>query len=249
MMKKILLMLLTFCFSAGLINAQTSGTLSVSVATSSTGGNFAPKNIVAIWIEDNSGKFVKTLLAYANTRKAYLNTWKTSTTTAGSAYNTTDAVSGATQSSHATRICTWNGTDYSGKQVADGDYKVRMELTDKNATGNIASYTFTKGATTQKLSPADVPSFSSVVINWTTTVTGIDPELIRSSISVYPNPGSGQFNVKGENFQNLKVTNIAGKIVLISQFPSFDISNQPNGIYFVSVITSQITVVKKIIKN
>ncbi len=236
MMKKILLILLAFCFSASFINSQTIGKLDVAVTTSSTGGNFSPRNIVAIWIEDNSGKFVKTLLAYADKRKTYLNTWEASTTTAGSAFNTTDAVSGATQNSHATRTCSWNSTDYSGNQVADGDYKVRMELTDKNATGNIATYSFTKGTTAQKLAPTDVPSFSSVAVNWTTTVTRIDPELIRSSVSVYPNPGSGQFKIKEENFQRLKVTNIAGKVILISQFPTFDITNQPDGIYFVSVI-------------
>ena len=249
MIKKLLFVLLVFCFSVDLISAQTVGILSVSVATSSTGGNFAPKNIVAIWIEDNSGKFVKTLLAYADKRKTYLNTWEASTTTAGSAFNTTDAVSGATQPSHTTRACTWNGTDYNGKQMPDGDYKLRMELTDKNATGNIASYTFSKSTTEQKLTPADVPSFSSVAISWTAIVTAIDPEITRNSISVYPNPGSGQFKIKSNNFQSLQVSNITGNVILISQFPFFDITDQPKGIYFVSVKTNQTTVIKKIIKN
>lgn len=75
------------CLFSSLLNAQTCGTLSVSVATSSSGGNYAPRNILGIRIEDNSGKFVKTLLAYANTRKTHLNTWEASTTTAGSVFN------------------------------------------------------------------------------------------------------------------------------------------------------------------
>ncbi len=108
-MKAKLSILFLACLYAGIISAQTNGTLAVSVTTSSAGGNYAPRNIVAIWIEDSSGKFVKTLLAYANSRKNHLETWKTSTTTAGSAYNTTDAISGATQTSHATRTCSWNG--------------------------------------------------------------------------------------------------------------------------------------------
>jgi len=65
MARKICILLL-ICLSANWIIAQTNGTLAVSVTTSSTGGNYAPRNIVAIWVEDNSGKFVKTLLAYAN---------------------------------------------------------------------------------------------------------------------------------------------------------------------------------------
>lgn len=143
------------------------GLLTVSVTTSSTGGNYAPRNILAIWIEDNSGKFVKTLLAYANTRKTHLNTWEASTTTSGSAFNVVDAITGATQSSHGNHTCTWYGADYTGKVVSDGVYKVRMELTDKNSSGNAASFSFTKGPNTQKLTPANGPSFSSVSINWT----------------------------------------------------------------------------------
>lgn len=250
MRRRITLILLLSVLGILQIQAQTSGILSVSVTTSSTGGTYAPRNILAIWIEDNSGKFVKTLLAYANTRMTHLNTWQASSLAAGQEFNKTDATSGATQSSHATRTCTWNGTDYSGKLMANGDYKVRMELTDKNATGNIASYTFTKGATAQKLTPADVPSFSSVTINWSTSVTALNPELTQSNaIVVYPNPGNGVFTVLGENIISLKVTSLSGKVVCTSEIPVFDISNQPQGIYFVSVKIDQTTVVKKIIKN
>jgi len=249
MRRNLLILLLSF-FCIIQIQAQTNGTLAVSVTTSSTGGNYAPRNILAIWIEDSSGKFVKTLLAYANTRMTHLNTWQASSLATGKEFDKADAISGATQNSHATRTCQWNGTDYSGKLMADGDYKVRMELTDKNATGNAASFTFTKGATAQKLTPASVPSFSLVTLNWTTTVTAIVPELTNSNtVVVYPNPGHGIFNVLGENIISLKVTSLSGKVVCISQTPVFDLSDQPSGIYFVSVKTDQTTVVKKIIKN
>lgn len=250
MMRRNLLMVLLFCYFGTIIQAQTSGTLSVSVATSSTGRNFAPRNILAIWIEDSSGKFVKTLLAYANTRKTHLNTWEASTTTAGSAFNTVDAITGATQSSHATRTCSWNGTNYSGKLVPDGDYKIRMELTDKNATGNVASFTFTKGPNTQKLSPANVPSFSSISIIWTTSVTGLLPEITQSNtFVVYPNPGTGLFTILGGNVTSLKVTDLSGKEICKSQTPIVDLSNQPKGIYLVTIKTDHETVVRKIIKD
>ena len=244
----LILLLSFFCMTQ--IQAQTKGTLAVSVTTSQVGGSYAPKNVLAIWIEDSSGKFVKTLLAYANTRKTYLNTWEASTTNAGSAYNTVDAITGATQSSHGTRTCTWNGTDYAGKLMVDGDYKVRMELTDQNATGNVASFTIAKGATAQKLSPASVPSFSAVTLSWTTSVTAINTELTASNtIVVYPNPGNGIFTVLGENIISLRVTSLSGKVVCISRTPVFDLSGQPDGIYMVSVKTDLTTIVKKIIKN
>ena len=119
-MRRRLSVIFFVCLFSSLLSAQTNGTLSVSVTTSSTGGSYAPRNILAIWIEDNSGKFVKTLLAYADKRKQHLNTWETSTTTAGSVYNSIDAITGATQSSHGTRVCSWNGTDYNKNAVADG---------------------------------------------------------------------------------------------------------------------------------
>jgi len=249
-MRRRSLILLLVCLLSSQLNAQTSGTLSVSVATSSAGGNYSPRNIVAIWIEDNSGKFVKTLLAYANNRKTHLNTWEASTTSAGSAFNSVDAKTGATQSTHATRTCTWNGTDYTGKLVSDGDYKVRMELTDKNATGNSATFTFTKGPNTQKLSPASVPSFSSISINWTSSITGLNPEItLSNTFVVYPNPGTGKFTILGENIKSLKVNDLSGKEICKSNNMEIDLTTQPKGIYLVSIITDQETVVRKIIKE
>lgn len=238
------------CLLSSLLNAQTNGTLSVSVATSSTGGTYAPRNVLAIWIEDSSGKFVKTLLAYAGTRKVHLNTWETSTTAAGSVYNTVDAISGSTQSTHGTRTCQWNGTDFSGKLMADGSYKVRMELTDKNATGNVASFTIAKGPTNQKYTPIDVPSFSSVTINWTATVTGINPEVtVSNTIVIYPNPGTGVFTILGENIKSVNVIDLSGKLIYKGTSPVFNITDQPKGIYLVAVQTDKETVVRKIVRK
>jgi Predicted periplasmic protein len=252
MRERFLFGILFSVFSIVHIHAQTSGTLTVNLTTAQTAtATFAPKNILAIWIEDNSGKFVKTLLAYANTRKTYLNTWEASTTLAGSVYNTVDAVTGATLTSHGTRTCSWNGKDYSGKLVADGTYKVWMELTDQNATGNYTSFTFIKGSANQKQTPTDVlPSFKSITIDWSTTVTSVDPELTRSNtVVIYPNPGYGVFKVLAENIKWIDVYSISGEAILSGTYPVFDLTSKPNGIYFVKVNTGKNTVVKKIIKN
>ena len=141
---------------------KTSGTLSVSTLTSSAGGQYAPRNIVAIWVESGSGTYVKTLLVYANTYKRYLTNWASN-----SGYNTTDATTGATVNSHTTRSCSWNGTDKNGNVVGDGTYKICVELTDKDATGNYHEFTFTKGTSAVSLSPSNVSSFSNISIAWT----------------------------------------------------------------------------------
>lgn len=252
MRKRSLLGLLCAFFLTIQLHAQTTGTLTVTVTTAQTAtAVYAPKNILAIWIEDNSGKFIKTLMAYASTRKAYLTNWGTSTNAIGSAYNIVDAVSGATLSSHSTRTCSWNGTDYSGKVAADGSYKLCMELTDQHIASNYTSFMFTKGSANQSLTPPDVlPSFKSIAISWFTKVTQVNPELAKSNaVVIFPNPGKGVFKVLAEDVLGVEVYSISGETILKGNSPVFDLSSKPNGIYFVKVETVQNTVVKKIVKN
>lgn len=229
--------------------AQTSGTLSVSVTTSSTGGNYAPRNVVAIWIEDSSGKFVKTLLAYANSRITHLNTWEISSATSGTAYNRVDAITGATQNSHGTRTCTWNGTDYTGKLVADGEYKIKMELTDKNSTGNTSTIIFTKSSSSLKLNPANQTSFSSISLIWTPLTTGIESLKSTENIFVYPNPGKDIFNINANNFIRFELISLSGSLVSKGTEKKIDLKGNPPGIYLAYIITTEKTYIRKIIKE
>jgi hypothetical protein len=191
-----------------------------------------------MWIEDNQGNFVKTLLAYAANRKTHLNTWEASTTAAGSPFNTVDAITGATKSTHATRTCTWNGTDIQGNVVADGNYRLRMELTDKNSTGNFSTFTFTKGPNPENQTPANVPSFSSISINWEPLPTAVnDPELARL-YQVMPNPTSGIFRVSGENIKEIQVYSSAGTEIHRGSSSRIDLGAQPDGIYLLIVTTT-----------
>ena len=230
----------------GTAMAQTTGEFNVTVTTSETGGNYAPRNVVAIWIEDGQGNFVKTLLVYAATRKTHLNTWQASTNNAGSEFNTVDAITGATQNSHATRTCTWDGTDYLGNEVSDGDYTVWMELTDKNSTGNYSSFSFTKGPDDAVLTPDNEPSFSSVELVWTADQTGlIDNSGIKVSIS--PNPGNGVFQLSNIPSGKITVYNLAGKIIHTQYGDQINISGQPDGIYLVHI--EQNSTILKYIKS
>lgn len=248
-MRNFLILFFGFIY-ANLIFGQTSGTLSVSVNTKSTGGNYSPKNVMAVWIENNSGKFIKTLLVYGNKRKTHLNTWESSTSLAGSTYNSVDAITGATQTNHGLRTCSWDGTDFSRLTVPDGDYKLRIELTDKNETGNVASLNFTKGANPYKLNSSNIPGFSSVSLNWSAKDITIRQERENNTDTVvYPNPGSGKFTILTSNVVSLKVTSLTGRVICVSDTPNFDLTGQPNGIYFVTIKTNQESIVRKVIKN
>jgi len=147
----------TFTTSSAPLNST--GTLSVSVLTVAPGGGYAPKNVVAIWIETNAGVFVKSLLVYANARKYDLTSWYPN-----SSGNVVNATTGATQNSNTTRTCTWNGTDVAGNVVVDGTYLVCMNIADGRTA--FASFPFVKGPTAVSLTPANVTGFSNISISW-----------------------------------------------------------------------------------
>ena len=78
-----------------------------------------------------------------------------------------------------------------------------------------------------------------------------------SSMLVYPNPTSGLFTVRLNDYMNkesrIKISNLLGEIVyemkMMNSLSQIDISKQPSGIYFVSVIGAELIVNQKIIKE
>lgn len=136
-------------------------TLSIEVTTSSAGGRYAPRNIGAIWISDASGRFVKTLSIWAEKRAKYLTRWNQATSAALTPGDRTDAISGATKTSHGVRSAGWNCKDRSGQLQSDGMYKVCFELTDLDGPGAFDCVVFEKAARPWTLTPADAGSFAS----------------------------------------------------------------------------------------
>lgn len=138
------------------IQAETTGELTFTVRTVTANGNYSPKHVLAIWIEDANG-FVKTRKAMANQRKQYLYTWY-----AASNYNEVDAITGSTLTSHQTHTISWDCKDLNGDLVPDGDYTVYVEFTDKHAQGPLYSIVFTKGPNAQTYTPADETNFKDL---------------------------------------------------------------------------------------
>lgn len=237
-------------FQIVVVLAQTTGNLSVSVATSSAGGNYAPRNVFVIWIEDASGNFVKTLSAYADRRIQYLYKWSASTSAKSSQYNRVDAITGATLSGHGTRTGSWNGTDYNKSLVPDGTYYVCMELTDKHAQGNYSRFAFTKGAD-NKVTPANSTGFSNISIQWTATGTTAVNEIITTDeIRIFPNPSKNIFRVEGTGITATEVLTLSGTVLLNNgNNLQIDLSNYPDGIYLVRVTRNDRTIVKKVVKE
>jgi len=230
----------------GFSTAQTAGTLTISTLTSQTSGaTYAPDHIMSIWIVNSSGTFVKSTLVYAGTRQQYLYTWVAS----DAALNKLDAITGATQTSHGTRTSSWNGKNVSEVLVPDGTYSVKMELTDKHAQGNTATFAFTKGPASQTLTPAAVPSFANISIKWTPVNTALEDVAFSKLYSVYPSPTHSTIYVSGMDITEIEICNISGTLVLTSKLQTVNLSSLPNGLYLVIIKTNNGTAVKRVLKQ
>ncbi|MDR2234316.1 MAG: T9SS type A sorting domain-containing protein [Tannerella sp.] len=76
-----------------------------------------------------------------------------------------------------------------------------------------------------------------------------DPAL--STISISPNPTSGQLIIKteGQHIQRISIYNLSGMKLFTTKSTTLDISHLPEGVYFVQITTETGSVTKKIIKK
>jgi len=72
---------------------------------------------------------------------------------------------------------------------------------------------------------------------------------IVENITVSPNPTQGLFKVSTENIQNIKVYDNIGKLVLTTKNDQIDMSQYPNGMYFVKIYSNNQTITRKLIKQ
>jgi len=265
-MKKLLLLLASGVFLLGNQSySQTAGTLTVTFSQPQPSSPSGTKNVIAVWIENNSGTFIKTKLRYVgNGTKDHLPSWAvkaggTASNATSTTCNTTDATTGATLTSSTsptafgTKTVVWDGKNVNGTTngttVADGVYKVWIESswssgTASNSHNDIISFTFTKGATADHQTPAGDNYFNTITLDWVPSGTGIDNNTINSNINIYPNPTNGIVNIDLSKIQSgskIQIYSIVGKKVYeeitnkASGVKSIDLSEQENGVYLVSV--------------
>jgi len=232
-------------------DSKTEGELTFTVRTVSAGGNYSPKHILAIWIEDMDG-FVKTRKAMANQRIQYLYTWK-----AASNFNVVDAITGSTLNSHQTHTVTWDCTDLDGNLVPDGDYTIWVEFTEAHAQGPLSSHVFTKGENSQNLTPPDETYFKDIEIVYEPLISIVE-ENIEDIVNIYPNPGNGTYFINTElvDISSIKIYDYSGKLLKAissnlsngNNIIELDLTDQPNGLYFIEISTDNKKLRRKILK-
>jgi hypothetical protein len=150
------------------------GMLTIQFTTVNQGGRYAPANVGAVWIETDSGMFVKTIKRWGTIRYTHLTAWSAASGGwpalffgGGNAADQMDAISSATERTHGMRMMTWDMQDPMGKLVPDGKYKVRIEVTEDNFTpGANGTATFTKGPMPDMESPADQKPWSGLTLDY-----------------------------------------------------------------------------------
>jgi hypothetical protein len=139
-------------------------TLSFQVTTVTFGGNYAPRNVGAIWVSDMNDRFIKSLTVWGQKRRSHLVTWENA-----SRGSTVDAVTSATAGSHGTRMGKWNCTGLDEQPVPDGNYRINVEFTERNSEGKVMTpLSFVKSPAPVSAMPADQANFKAVRLQVTT---------------------------------------------------------------------------------
>lgn len=174
--------------------AHARGAVSITFTSSQApNSNYAPNNVLAVWIEGPGGTFVKTIDRQALARVQYLVAWRAKAGT-----NDQDAVTGATRVGYAAQTVKWNLQDKSGQVVPDGTYTIRMELAQSNASAagsnNQGTFTFVKGPNPQTQNGLANGGFSQVSISYDPTAPACNDGILDAPEMCDPGIPAGQAN-------------------------------------------------------
>jgi len=119
-------------------------------------------------------------------------------------------------------------------------------------SGTHTNYAFEFEFTSNTIGTSNGVYIDDIELSGTQTV-GIDEIKLENSISIYPNPAKGAFNVEGIDITNIIISNISGQtvkqLIVNKNKMEIDLSNEPKGIYFVKIITKKGTLTKKLLLN
>lgn len=149
------------------------GTLTLSFTTVNVGGRYQPRNVGAVWIENGTGAFVKTLARWAGVRAVHLSKWNaasggwSSFFGFGATPDELDAVTSATLRTAEAHNLTWDMADNNGAIVPDGKYTVKIEVADDNIrASSVAAIPFDKSTTPVQLHPADQSPYTGLSLSY-----------------------------------------------------------------------------------
>jgi hypothetical protein len=135
-------------------------------------GKYSPRNVGAVWIQDVSGQYVKTVAVWGTVELQSLKTWAATghsdcpPSGVFGVASCPDAVTGATSVTYVAHTATWQMNDASGAIVPDGPYDVFIEVTDQHTSTQVTSVSITKGPDPQNSNPPDAMYFTGISVTY-----------------------------------------------------------------------------------
>ena len=173
----------------------------------------------------------------------------------------TSFVSGATRTDSTsptgfgTLSLTWDGKDNNGVTVADGSYKINVEMSwsttvTRNGHDEFLVIPFTKGATITTNSVTDTYVTASSA-KWTPAALATDDVTSRYEFKIFPNPVKDNFSIRTlENVKSVNVFDASGRVVKsYSKADNYNISTLKPGTYYLQINTESGVAYDKIIKK
>jgi hypothetical protein len=146
------------------------GDVTLSFKTKVPGGKWKPANVGAVWIADAQLRFVKKLEVWAAERSSSLAYFQTGTCSGSSEV---DVISGPTLETHdKLHTAVWkDGKDFRGQPVPDGEYVVRIEVSDvERVFGLLTTVKFTKGPMPVNMTIADDAAVTNLQFTYAPSV-------------------------------------------------------------------------------
>jgi hypothetical protein len=155
----------------------TVGTMTIDFMSVGNDGEYAPRNVGAVWVEKSDGTFVKTIERWAGIRAVHLTRWNNASggwpiagfffATPESSADQVDAVSSNTLRPHMQHTLTWNMKDGTGMVIPDGSYKLVIEVTESERIQSVsAEIDFEKGPMPFDVSPSDEGPYSGLTVSY-----------------------------------------------------------------------------------
>lgn len=135
----------------------------VSWTFASSGGGMVKNPYMAVWIEDSSGAFVKTLALY---HKASGDQWLNTLARWYQVSGGTDTTTSGTVAA-GSYTASWDGTNASGAKVAQGSYYVCVESVVEHGSESLVRETVTFGSSSTKKSLTATGDITAASVEYT----------------------------------------------------------------------------------
>jgi len=106
--------------------------LEVTVSTKTYNGTYSPANTFAVWIENESGLYIKTLGVWGRKSNYRWTLFRWDEKSSEGSSGMADAITGASRTVHKQESVVWDLKDRNEKLVSSGKYKVWFEMNETN---------------------------------------------------------------------------------------------------------------------